>query len=64
MTAPEGTWSSDVKISMPQPIDPKEILLDMGSHAFTANGLFHNINSADLQELFSPTFAPPVVTNG
>jgi hypothetical protein len=54
---PSG-WACDVPVSMPEPISAAEVLIDMGSHAFTENGLFHNLTQADLHEI-KPTWAPP-----
>jgi hypothetical protein len=54
-------WACDVPVSMPQPIDANEVLLDMGSHAFTTNGLFPNLTAADLRDMSTPTFAPPAL---
>lgn len=51
-------WACDVPVSMPDPISADEVLIDMDSHAFTDNGLFHNLTVADLREI-KPTWAPP-----
>ena len=59
MSEPGFYWGSDVPISMPQPTKD-QILIDMGAHGFTVNGLQHNISQADLEEYTQPTFSPPV----
>lgn len=55
----DNTWSADVKVSMPKPIQQGDALVDMGGFAFTVNGLAHNITQSDLEEISSPTFSPP-----
>ena len=59
MSEPGFYWGADVPISMPQPTDDP-ILIDMGAHGFTVNGLQHNLSRADLEEYTQPTFSPPV----
>jgi hypothetical protein len=54
-------WGSDVRISQPQPADPDiPVVVDLGGFGFTPNGLVHNITSTEVEEVFSPTFAPPM----
>ncbi len=57
MTQSNG-WGCDVPVSMPEPISSDEIRLDMGSHAFTEDGLRINVSRADVQQIASPTYAP------
>lgn len=51
-------WACDVPISLPEPLDKDDVLLDMGDRAFTAFGLFHNLTKADVDDLSRPTFGP------
>lgn len=52
-------WACDVRISQPE-TNKKENppLVDMGGFAFTATGISHNISDADIEDLFTPDFAP------
>jgi hypothetical protein len=51
-------WACDVPVSMPEPINASDVLLDMGDRAFTAFGLFHNLTRADVEEIARPTYGP------
>lgn len=52
-------WACDVKISMPEAPDSNDaILVNMGAHGFTVNGLVHNISAATLEGYIHPTFGP------
>jgi hypothetical protein len=54
-------WASDTPVSLPEP--PKRerpAVLDFGGFGFSAGGLTHNITETDLEEMATPTFAPPV----
>ena len=54
------SWSSDVRISMPKAVpDPDETQVPMFGFVFTSRGLFHHLTQADLEEIHTPTFAPP-----
>lgn len=59
MTEPGFYWGADVPISMPIPSDTT-VLVDMGAHGFTVNGLQHNLSQADLEEYTQPNFSPPL----
>lgn len=59
MSEPGFYWGADVPISMPVPGDA-EVLVDMGAHGFTVNGLQHNLSTADLEEYMQPNFSPPL----
>jgi hypothetical protein len=55
-------WASDTQISMPEPIDPAEVLLDMGGgFAFTADGMRHLLSQSDVRNLSVPYFGPEEV---
>ena len=57
------SWGSDVPISLPTaPTADLPMIVDLGGSGFgfTAGGICHNITSADLEELATPTFAPPM----
>lgn len=52
-------WGSDTKVSMPVPLNPGDVLLDMGGgFAFTRDGLQHNVTRSDVQEISAPQFRP------
>jgi hypothetical protein len=52
-------WATDVQIS--QPVPPENpILVEFGGMGFTAGGMAHNLTESDREELFRPTFAPPI----
>lgn len=52
-------WASDVAISMPEPLDSKtQGLVPMFGFVFTANGLFHDIDQTDHDEISTPSFSP------
>lgn len=51
-------WGSDVPVSLPEPVSSSDVRVDMGSHAFTDNGLYLNVSRADLDTIATPTFAP------
>lgn len=59
MTDRITSWGCDVPISMPEPVDPADVVVDMGSHVFTPQGLKINVTSSVLAEIFAPTYAPP-----
>jgi hypothetical protein len=41
-----------------------EVLVDMGAHGFSVNGLVHNLSESDLEDYMMPTFAPEGTING
>lgn len=57
----ETSWACDVTVSLPEPVAIGEVLLDMGTHVFTENGLAINVSKADLQEYSMPTWGPQEV---
>lgn len=52
------SWGSDVPISMPEPIDESEVLIDMGSHAFTPDGLRIVMSRSVREEIVSSSYTP------
>ena len=52
-------WASDVRISQPDPNDQSNpITVDMDGFAFTQTGISHNIPNSEIEDLFTPFFAP------
>jgi len=40
-------------------MDPKQpVLVDLGGFGMTALGLAHALSNSDLEEIFTPTYAP------
>ena len=54
----ENSWGSDVPVSMPQPIDPSDILIDFGSHVFTPDGMKVNMSRAVRAEIAANAYEP------
>ena len=52
-------WGSDVPPSMPEPIDPSQILVDFGTHVFTPDGLRIKMSREVREDLISHAFLPP-----
>lgn len=54
-------WGADCPISLPT-VPPLPMLVDLGGSGFgfTAGGICHNVTSAQLEEMATPTFAPPI----
>ena len=54
-----NTWSADVPVSMPKPLDESNpALVGMFGFAFTERGLFHDLTPAEHEELRQPSFSP------
>lgn len=52
-------WASDAPVSQPEPIDPERpVLVDLGGIGFTSGGLAHGLSNTDLEEIFTPRYAP------
>jgi hypothetical protein len=51
-------WGSDVPVSMPVPIDDQDIVLDMGTHAFTPDGLRVWMSKAVREEIVTNAYTP------
>jgi hypothetical protein len=57
----ETHWSSDVPVSLPEPLEQAtkyEPRVPMGGFVFTVDGLFHDIDPVLHEELSLPTFTP------
>lgn len=63
MTQPGELWACDVPISMPE-ATTDFVLIDMGAHGFSINGIVHNLSQADLENYTTPTYSPRETTNG
>jgi hypothetical protein len=57
---PDGIfYASDVRVSLPQAVDPDaQLSVPMFGLVFTENGLFHDLDAERHEELSRPTFAP------
>lgn len=55
-------WSSDVRISVPQPPE-SPILVPMYGFGFTQWGLAHDLTDSEYEFLRTPTYAPERPTN-
>lgn len=51
-------WGSDVPVSMPEPIEPSDILLDFGTHVFTPDGMKLNMSAAVRAEVMASAYRP------
>lgn len=51
-------WGSDVPVSMPVPPDERPTVR-MGGFAFGRHGICHDITAEVVEELSTPTYAPP-----
>jgi len=61
----ETHWSSDVPVSMPEPLPQQgefERRVPMGGFVFTLNGIAMDLDAAMHEELSLPTFAPQPAT--
>jgi hypothetical protein len=52
------SWGSDVPVSMPEPIDESEILVDFGTHVFTATGMKLYASASVRQEIVASAYVP------
>jgi hypothetical protein len=50
-------WSSDTRISMPEPAD-EDSLVPMFGFAMTQYRLTHDISRSEMEELYRPSYAP------
>jgi len=60
---PTPDWGSDTPISLPSaPTSKLPMLVDFdgSGFGFTAGGICHNVTTAALEEMATPTFAPPL----
>lgn len=55
----QDPWASDVPISRPEP-PPSDVPVQVGFGAFgfSMNGMVHDVSAAQLEEMFTPHFAP------
>jgi hypothetical protein len=53
----EQPWSSDVPVSMPEPLDQPGLVPMMG-FVFTIDGLMHDLTRVDHDRISLPTYAP------
>lgn len=52
-------WATDTAVSQPEAVDPGQpILVDLGGIGFTSGGLAHVLTNVDLEEIFTPHYAP------
>lgn len=53
------TWASDVPVSQPSPLAdlPAMVSFD-GGFVFTTGGIAHDLDVADVEDVFTPTYAP------
>lgn len=54
----DANWGSDVPVSMPEIIDPNEILIDFGTHVFTANGMRLKVSAESIVEIVATSYHP------
>lgn len=54
----DNGWGCDVQVSMPEPVAVSAVRLDMGSHAFTDDGLRVNLSRADVEQISTPAYSP------
>lgn len=56
---PGDAWASDVPISHPAPITGDQpALVDFGGFSFSTGGIVHDLNEAEIEEKFAPTYSP------
>ena len=58
-------WGADVVVSSPKvPDSQRPIVVDLGGSGFgfCAGGIAHTVTQNDIEELLTPTFAPPMVS--
>ncbi len=58
MADPMTAWGSDARVSMPEPIDPADVVIDFGSHVLTPDGLRLNVSRAVRDEIVSFAYLP------
>ena len=55
-------WSSDVRISIPQP-PAEKVLVPMFGFGFTQFGLFHDLTEVEYEFLHIPSYSPELPVN-
>lgn len=52
-------WSTDTFISQPLPASKEmPVLVSFGGFGFTSGGIAHDVTEAQVEEIFTPMFAP------
>lgn len=55
----KDVWASDGEVSKPEPLDPAmPARVRFGGFAFTAAGMAFDLDAGEVEEIFTPTFAP------
>lgn len=54
----DTAWGSDVPVSMPEPIDENEILIDFGTHVFTRGGMRVYSSRSVRESIVSNAYTP------
>lgn len=54
----DTSWGSDARVSMPEPVDGEDVLVDFGSHVFTPGGMRLKMTGAVRDEIISNSFSP------
>jgi hypothetical protein len=59
MRRSSDVWASDTSVSKPEPAaSDQPALVDLGGFAMTAGGLAHNLTASDVEDIFTPMYAP------
>lgn len=54
-----SAWATDTPISHPEPPSKEQpILVGFGGIGFTSGGFAHDLTEAQLEEIFTPMYAP------
>lgn len=52
-------WATDTAVSRPEPMDPDApVVVNFGGIGFTTGGMAHNLTQADVEDIFTPYYAP------
>lgn len=52
-------WASDTPVSQPEPMENSlPMLVDFGGVGMTSGGLAHSLTQADIEDVFTPFYAP------
>jgi hypothetical protein len=52
-------WACDGPVSQPEPpAEDRPAIVMFGGFAFSSGGITHDINAVDIEQTFTPTFAP------
>lgn len=56
---PGDTWAADVTVSKPEPLGDLPAIADFdGGFVFTTGGMAHGLTETEVEEVFTPTYAP------